>query len=274
MKLVFNSTTEQALAKMTASLPQSLLLYGQKGSGLTTTALYLAGKQLAHMVEPTSTDGKIDPHKGVIRVEQIRDLYDRTKSIATSRQVIIIDQADRMNTVAQTAFLKLLEEPSPNIHFILTAHDRHRLLPTILSRLQQLHIQPISDIQTHRLVKLHGVTDETKLRQLSYLASGKPAELTRLITDQNHFTTQSTLIADARRLLQGTMHERLVTAYRYHSDRQAALDLLETVSTILNHSIKQKPTSELIARAEALGEAYDAIKGNGNVRLHLLAFVV
>src|SRR5690606_41517756 len=66
----------------------------------------------------------------------IRRLYDlaRTKG---SKKYIIIDYAETMAKPAQNAFLKLLEEPNDQIHFILLSHQPQSLLPTIMSRSEE-----------------------------------------------------------------------------------------------------------------------------------------
>jgi DNA polymerase-3 subunit delta' len=60
------------------------------------------------------------------------------------RTVIVITGIDTMKKESANAFLKLLEEPSDNILFILTASKTDQLLPTITSRCQQIRLQSLS----------------------------------------------------------------------------------------------------------------------------------
>jgi len=60
------------------------------------------------------------------------------------RTVIIITGVDTMRKEAANAFLKLLEEPSGNVMFILTADKTDQLLPTIMSRCQQIRLSPLT----------------------------------------------------------------------------------------------------------------------------------
>lgn len=71
-----------------------------------------------------------------IRVEQIRDLADFFSLSAHQggRRVVVIHPAEAMNPNAANALLKNLEEPPPDLLFILVTHKSQQLLPTILSR--------------------------------------------------------------------------------------------------------------------------------------------
>jgi DNA polymerase-3 subunit delta' len=58
------------------------------------------------------------------------------KSFESENRIIIIWQADKMNSVAANKILKILEEPQPNTYFILTTEKPDAILPTIISRTQ------------------------------------------------------------------------------------------------------------------------------------------
>lgn len=75
--------------------------------------------------------------KPVIKVEKIRNLLSALSlSSDGPARVVIIDQANTLNTQASNALLKTLEEPSQNIFFILIATDVHQVLATVRSRAQ------------------------------------------------------------------------------------------------------------------------------------------
>jgi len=66
------------------------------------------------------------------------------------RTVIVITGIDTMRKEAANAFLKLLEEPSGNVMFILTADKTDQLLPTIMSRCQQIRLAPLTKDEISR----------------------------------------------------------------------------------------------------------------------------
>lgn len=57
-------------------------------------------------------------------------------------KVVILDGADRLNGGARNALLKTLEEPPPDVTFVLLATARTAVMPTILSRVRQYEFQP------------------------------------------------------------------------------------------------------------------------------------
>lgn len=74
--------------------------------------------------------------------------------------VVVITGIDTMRTESANAFLKLLEEPSDNVLFILTASKTDQLLPTIVSRCQNIRLQPVSkDEIAEGLVRFDGVSE-------------------------------------------------------------------------------------------------------------------
>lgn len=60
------------------------------------------------------------------------------------RTVIVLTGADTMRKETANAFLKLLEEPTGNVMFILTTSHPDQLLPTIISRCQQIRLHTLS----------------------------------------------------------------------------------------------------------------------------------
>ncbi len=86
----------------------------------------------------------IAPEKDSIGIEQIRDLiaFFRLKvpGRAAIRRAAMIQQAEKMGAEAQNALLKLLEEPPTDSVLILTSEQPRKLLATIRSRVQQIHV--------------------------------------------------------------------------------------------------------------------------------------
>jgi DNA polymerase-3 subunit gamma/tau len=71
-------------------------------------------------------------------VEHIKTLMDQTRipPQVGRYKVFIIDEVHMLSTAAFNAFLKTLEEPPAHVIFILATTEKHKLLPTILSRCQ------------------------------------------------------------------------------------------------------------------------------------------
>lgn len=87
------------------------------------------------------TDESGKPRKEIL-VDQIRALSAEAvvRPNEGSARVYIFPEAEAMNTSAQNAFLKLLEEPPVQAYFLLCAEDPERLLETVRSRCAQLRL--------------------------------------------------------------------------------------------------------------------------------------
>lgn len=80
----------------------------------------------------------INPDGQWIKKEQLLDLQEEfnKKSIVGNKKIYIINNADRLNTIAANSILKFLEEPQEGIIAILICDNRYKILNTILSRCQ------------------------------------------------------------------------------------------------------------------------------------------
>ena len=83
-------------------------------------------------------------------VDDIRELTDQVRFMpqAGRYKVYIIDEVHMLSQQAFNAFLKTLEEPPPYAIFILATTEKHKILPTILSRCQIFDFKRITDSDT------------------------------------------------------------------------------------------------------------------------------
>lgn len=119
-----------------------------------------------------------------ISVEDIRDagsFLHHTAAMSDWR-CMIVDAADEMNTNAQNALLKVLEEPPPRTLILLLAHAPSRLLPTIRSRCRALPLQPLSEEQVARVLAPTMPTDisQEDMRIIADISGGSPGRALEL----------------------------------------------------------------------------------------------
>ncbi len=85
-------------------------------------------------------------------------------------RIYIIDEVHMLSTAAFNAFLKTLEEPPSYVVFILATTEKHKILPTILSRCQVYDFRPISAEviaqQLAHIAEVEGINAEPKALQL------------------------------------------------------------------------------------------------------------
>ncbi len=96
-------------------------------------------------------------------VEDIRALVDQVRFApqAGAYKVYIVDEVHMLSTNAFNAFLKTLEEPPPYAIFILATTEKHKILPTILSRCQIFDFKRITTNDT--VEHLEYITQKEKI---------------------------------------------------------------------------------------------------------------
>lgn len=184
--LIGNEAVKNHLNTLLTSntIPQSLLFSGPAGVGKATFSKAFA-KLLLKSTKKDPPDLFILEPEGKNPLHSIESIRDAIKNLTTppfeaTRKIIIIDDADKMLPPAANALLKILEEPPPYGHFILTSSYPDRLLPTILSRCVSLPFKPLTQ-------------DEV----LSH-PNGKPADLSPIL---DHLENNTALDGDAQELL-------------------------------------------------------------------------
>ncbi len=272
---LIHPVSSAVLSRLFSEEPHALLVSVREGIGLFTIVnsyVTAAGVEVDYVLP--EKDDKIDIEKGSITVESIRRLYDRTKTVTPKGRLIVIDYVERMAPAAQNAFLKLLEEPNASTRFVLLTHQPSLLLPTVRSRVQQVELRPISSEASAGLLDSLGVTDATKRAQLLFIASGLPAELTRLAQDDKRFESRVGIVRDAREYIGGGAYERLKLAKKYKDSRADAVTLLEDAMKQLTQTVAKSPSKQSLALLERLEVLHKRISEQGNVRLQLSAGVM
>src|ERR671939_1172958 len=154
----------------TGRVAHAYLFSGPRGTGKTSTAKVLA-MGLNCSEGPTSEpDGTCDSGRAIINnssvdvlemdaasnrgIDEIRDLRDKVNLAPTQgrMKVYIIDEVHMLTTEAFNALLKMLEEPPEHVVFVLATTEKHKVLPTIISRCQSFDFRrPSIETLTEKL---------------------------------------------------------------------------------------------------------------------------
>jgi DNA polymerase-3 subunit gamma/tau len=131
-------------------------------------------------------------------VDDIRMLVDqvRVPPQGSKYKVYIIDEVHMLSASAFNAFLKTLEEPPPYAIFILATTEKHKIIPTILSRCQIFDFKRIrvADISTHLkyIADKEGIKyDEEGLHIIAQKADGALRDALSIFDQTSSFTNQN-----------------------------------------------------------------------------------
>jgi DNA polymerase-3 subunit delta' len=189
-------------------LPHALLLRGQSGIGKLDFAISLSQALLCEQInsahqacgvcpscgwfeqdnhpdfrlispeQDVSKDDEVSTKntkkRTQIVIEQIRGLSEflsLSSHKSDGLRIVAIHPAEGLNAAAANALLKMLEEPPPNVIFILVAHQAHKILPTIMSRCQKIDMPVPSTEEALAWMKQEGIQAAEVM--LSY-AGGSP----------------------------------------------------------------------------------------------------
>lgn len=187
---------------VTGRVPGGILLAGENGRFKTRIACafaraLLAGDDQGLVAEGASQAIKFDAGThadfelvdseenqrllGIDRIRRLKDAFSLTP-LEGDRRVAVVIGADRMTPEAGNALLKLLEEPPPGAHLVLTGQSTEAVMETLVSRCLVLTVPPQRKAQIQDLLLSRGL-EPRRAALLSVLAEGRPGFALALAED-------------------------------------------------------------------------------------------
>ncbi len=161
-------------------LAQALLFTGPRGVGKTSCARIVAREINDFEINDDNSYNIFELDAASNNgVEGIRNLIEQTRIPPQTGKykVYIIDEVHMLSSGAFNAFLKTLEEPPTHCIFILATTEKHKIIPTILSRCQIYNFKRItnSDIVNHlkKICKIESIEfEDDALEQIAAKCDG------------------------------------------------------------------------------------------------------
>lgn len=307
------ATQQLRLALERGEVPHALLITGPESVGKTTLARTLVTAMLCRTPDPDdrpcgqcnscrkANSGNhpdfvtIEPDdKGAaLRIEQIRSV-ERFLSLTPNEstcKVVLIREFEHATAAAANALLKTLEEPPSYAHLILLAADPDVLLPTIVSRSQQIALRPLSRREVEGALIDRGVPVD-RAAHLARLSGGRIGWAIQAALDEAAQEPLEQALTTLFELLRQDLPTRFERAYALSREATRLADMFEYWLTAWRDVLLLQTESEAhgvyhqhratlsqwardldlpqtLAALKALEEAHEALQANANTQLML-----
>lgn len=282
----------------TGRVAHAYLFSGPRGTGKTSTAKVLA-MGLNCTGGPTSEPcGRCESCRAITNnssmdvlemdaasnrgIDEIRELRDRVNLAPSSgrMKVYIIDEVHMLTTEAFNALLKMLEEPPEHVVFVLATTEKHKVLPTIVSRCQSFDFRrPGVDVLVEKLSEIsasEGIEAEAEaLAVIAREGQGSFRDAEGLLDQLASFSDGPVTAQMVRDLLGSVSADVLLQTTTALHERRAAdalrivdrlsnegKDLGQFVGELLAHlrRLMLLPHAPEVALAEVAGEEREALE--------------
>src|SRR5579864_3344131 len=169
------------------------------------------------------------PDKQFILIEQVRGLQSDSarKRLEGRYNIFIIQGMHEMNVQAANCLLKTLEEPEPGVVLLLTAPDPGYLLPTILSRVQQVPMHLFTTMQIKTALEQRWQVEPDEVTLIAALAAGRIGWAVQAVEDEDMLTERQAQLETLAKLPAAGKVQRFEVAQRLSADGDKIRGILE-----------------------------------------------
>lgn len=169
------------------------------------------------------------PDKQFILIEQVRALQGDSarKTLEGRRNIFIIRGMHEMNVQAANCLLKTLEEPEADVVLLLTTSDPGLLLPTILSRVQQVSLHLLTSTRIKEALEQGWQVEPEEATLIAALAAGRMGWAVQAIQNEDLLVERREQLEMLTNLLAANRVERFEVAQRLSADSDKLRAILE-----------------------------------------------
>jgi DNA polymerase-3 subunit delta' len=169
------------------------------------------------------------PDRQFILIEQVRTLQGEAarKTLEGRRNIFIIQGMHEMNVQSANCLLKTLEEPEPDVVLLLTAPDPGLLLPTILSRVQQIPMNLLTSTQVKTALEQRWQVEPGEAALIAALAAGRMGWAIRAVEDEEMLSERQAQLETLTKLPTASRVQRFEVAQRLSADGDKIRGILE-----------------------------------------------
>src|SRR6266705_2423266 len=189
----------------------------------------LSCRKVMHSNHPDVHYISRSPDRQFILIEQVRALQGDAarKTLEGRRNIFIIQGMHEMNVQASNCLLKTLEEPEPDVVLLLTAPDPGSLLPTILSRVQQVPMQLLTTKQIKSALEDRWQVEPDEASLIAALAAGRMGWAVQVVEDEVMLAERQAQLETLAKLSTAGKVQRFDVAQRLSSESDKLHGILE-----------------------------------------------
>lgn len=179
-------------------------------------------RQIAAGSHPDVKKIGIPEKKKEIGVDQAREVkrFTQLRPVGGRYKVVVVENAHTLNTAAQNALLKTLEDPPSQSILILVASSADALLATVRSRCQRVNFQPLTEEDVRNVLVSGHQLDPDLAARLAAAAEGSPG---RALALRKHLGDDANAYTNAVSGLEGRRYVELMSVAETLAQPEAAM---------------------------------------------------